>query len=115
MLLAPQRPSPVARLSPGFVRRHRRARRVRRLTLTKSYGGVLAPRTTFEPPDALSRIARFDAAHPRRRTEDGTPVAPLLAMESRDATTRRGAPSRADHAADRTGTSRHARRRGPCH
>ena len=43
MLLAPQRPSPVARLSPGFIRRHRRTRRVRRLTLTESYRGVYYP------------------------------------------------------------------------
>ena len=81
MLLAPQRPSPVARPSPGFVRRRRRTRRVRRLTLTKSYRGVFHPRTTLEPPDALPRIARFEAAHPLRHSEDGTPVAPLLVVE----------------------------------
>ena len=115
MLLAPQRPSPVARPSPGFVRRHRRTRRVRRLTLTKSYRGVYHPRTTLEPPDALSRIARFEAAHPLRHSENGTPVAPLLVIESRDATTRRGAPSRARNAPHRARTSHHARRRGPCH
>ena len=61
MLLAPQRRSPVARLSPGFIRRRRRTRRVRRLTLTKPYEGVLAP-----PNDV--RCARCVATHrPLRR------------------------------------------------
>ncbi len=115
MLLAPQQRLPVARLSPGLVRRHRRTRRVRRLTLTESYRGVFHPRTTLESPDALSRIARFEAAHPLRHSEDGTPVAPLLVIEYRDATTRRGAPSRAGNAPDRPRTPHHARRRGPCH
>ena len=63
---APQRRSPVARPSPGFIRRHRRTRRVRRLDSHRALQGRSRPRTTFEPPDALSRIARFDAAHPRR-------------------------------------------------
>ena len=49
-LLAPQRRSPVTRLSPGFVRRRRRTRRVRRLTLTEPYGGVPAPERRSNRP-----------------------------------------------------------------
>ena len=116
MLLAPQRRSPVARLSPGFIRRRRRTRRVRRLDSHR----VLQGRSR-SPNDV--RSARCVVTHrPLRRrasspshTEDGTPVAPLLVVEYRDATTRRGAPSRADNAPDRPRTSHHARRRGPCH
>ena len=85
MLPAPQRRSPVARLSPGFVRRHQRTRRVRRLTLTKSYGAVLAPRTTFEPPRCAvaHRPLRRRASSPSRRGRDAC-----------RATTRHGVPRR---------------------
>ena len=74
--LAPQRRSPVARLSPGFVRRRRRTRRVRRLTLTKPYRGVLAP-----PNDV--RCARCVATHRPLRRRASSPSAPRTGRLSR--------------------------------
>lgn len=80
-LLAPQRRSPVARLSPGFVRRRRRTRRVRRLTLTEPYRGSRTPERRSNRPmrchASPASTPRILAVAPRT----GRLLAPLLAME----------------------------------
>ena len=65
-LLAPQRRSPIAHLSPGFVPRHRRTRRVRRLDFHQALQGRSRSPSDIRPARARvrDRAARRRASSP---------------------------------------------------